>query len=130
MAYLHAIHFSLEEAQSMLAEVIPIVENIRNAKRRLDEIGYDIRGHHFFAGMGTNGTKPYPDEVSKLIKLFRGLTTKGILVKDMDRGLIDFPAIRPNGDEVYLCYMLGEKTIEYWHGIEDGFSGRQHVDSL
>lgn len=64
MAYLHAIHFSLEEAQTMLVEVVSILENIRDAKKRLDAIGYDIRGHHFFAGMGTNGTKPYPDRKS------------------------------------------------------------------
>ena len=130
MAYLHAIHFSLAEARALLAEVIPIVESIRDAKKRLDKVGYDIRGHHFFAGMGTNGTKPYPDDVGRLIQHFRGLTAKGILVKDMERGLIDFPAIRDNGDEVYLCYMLGEKTIEHWHEIDDGFRGRQPIESL
>ena len=130
MAYLHAVHFSLEEARGMLSEIITTLEMIRNAKAKLDAIGYDIRGHHFFTEMGTNGTKPYPDEVNILIDEFRGLTSKGVLIKDMDRGLIDFPTIRPNGEEVYLCYMLGEETINYWHPIEEGYGGRQSVDQL
>ncbi|MGE3801418.1 MAG: DUF2203 domain-containing protein [Candidatus Kapaibacterium sp.] len=130
MAYLHAIHFSLEEARSTLNDILPKVEQMSNAKRKLDSMGYDLRGHHFFAGMGTNGTKPYPDEVNSVIELFRELTAKGVVIKDISRGLIDFPTIRANGEEVYLCYLLGEKEIEYWHGIEDGFAGRQSVEDL
>lgn len=114
----------------MLSEVIPSVSEMSRLKSRLDEAGYDIRGHHFFAGMGTNGTKTYPEEVDRLIRLFRQLTNMGVLVKDIDRGLIDFPSIRESGEEVYLCYLLGESTIDYWHGIEEGFAGRQPVDAL
>jgi hypothetical protein len=48
----------------------------------------------------------------------------GGLVKDLDRGLVDFPARR--GDEdVLLCWQLGEETIEHWHGLEEGFAGRR-----
>ena len=114
----------------MLVEILPMVERMRDAKQKLDEMGYDLRGHHFFTGMGTNGTKPYPEAVDSVITLFRELTSKGILIKDMNRGLIDFPTLRKNGEEAYLCYMLGEETIEFWHGIEDGFAGRQSVEDL
>ena len=51
-------------------------------------------------------------------------------MKDIDTGLVDFPTIRRNGEEVYLCYQLGEEKIEYWHRIEDGFPGRQKVETL
>ena len=130
MNYLHSVHFTLDEAKKILPEVIPVLEQLSGLKAHLDASGYDIRGHHFFAEMGTNGTKPYPDDVNRLIDLFKELTSRGVLVKDMNRGLIDFPSIRSNGEEVYLCYLLGEPTIEYWHRVQDGFAGRQSVEQL
>ena len=52
----------------------------------------------------------------------------GVLVKDLDTGLIDFPTLR-DGHEVYLCWKLGEgERIQWWHEIEDGFAGRQPLD--
>lgn len=48
----------------------------------------------------------------------------GGLVKDLDRGLVDFPA-RRGGEDVLLCWQLGEETIEHWHGVEEGFAGRK-----
>lgn len=130
MNYLHNVHFTLEEARTTLIDLIPQLERIKALKSKLDTMGYDIRGHHFFAGMGTNGTKPYPDEVNQLIEGFRAVTAKGVLMKDMDTGLVDFPALRSNGDEVYLCFRLGEPTIEYWHEVEEGFAGRHPVTLL
>ncbi len=130
MDYQHNVHFTLQEAREVLIPLIPELEKIRDLKRKLDAMGYDIRGHHFFAGMGTNGTKPYPDEVNELIERFRSVTGRGVLVKDMETGLVDFPALRANGREVYLCFRLGEPTIEYWHEIEEGFAGRHPVELL
>jgi hypothetical protein len=50
----------------------------------------------------------------------------GVQVKDLDRGLIDFPARHPARDEtVLLCWQLGEEAVEYWHGLEEGFAGRK-----
>ena len=49
------------------------------------------------------------------------------LVKDLDSGLIDFPTLF-RGDEVYLCWKLGESGIGFWHKIEDGFPGRKPID--
>ncbi|MBM2840365.1 MAG: hypothetical protein HW412_893, partial [Bacteroidetes bacterium] len=58
------------------------------------------------------------------------LDARGIVVKGIDEGLIDFPHIRPNGEEVYLCWKLGEDDILSWHRIEDGFTGRKSIDQL
>jgi hypothetical protein len=49
----------------------------------------------------------------------------GVIVKDADRGLVDFPALRENGEEVLLCWQVGEDEIAYWHGLEEGFAGRK-----
>lgn len=49
---------------------------------------------------------------------------RGIVLRDLDRGLIDFPAIRDER-EVYLCWIEGEPDIEYWHDLDAGYAGRQ-----
>jgi hypothetical protein len=52
----------------------------------------------------------------------------GCLVKDLDIGLIDFPTLL-KGQEVYLCWKLGESGIQFWHGIQEGFQGRKSIDA-
>jgi len=54
------------------------------------------------------------------------INTHGAEVKDLDEGLIDFPALR-HGETVLLCWKLGEDEIRYWHYVEDGFAGRQEL---
>lgn len=51
----------------------------------------------------------------------------GCLIKDLDIGLVDFPTLF-HGNEVYLCWKLGETAIEFWHGVEEGFRGRKPID--
>jgi len=51
----------------------------------------------------------------------------GCLVKDLDIGLIDFPTLF-HGQEVYLCWKLGESGIRFWHGVQEGFRGRKAID--
>ncbi len=50
------------------------------------------------------------------------------LVKDLDIGLIDFPTLF-RGEEVYLCWKLGESGIRFWHGVSEGFRGRKAIDT-
>jgi hypothetical protein len=52
----------------------------------------------------------------------------GCLLKDLDIGLIDFPTLF-QGEEVYLCWKLGEQGIHFWHGVAEGFGGRKPIDS-
>jgi hypothetical protein len=52
----------------------------------------------------------------------------GCLVKDLDIGLIDFPTLF-QGEEVYLCWRLGETGIQFWHGVSEGFRGRKPIDA-
>jgi hypothetical protein len=51
----------------------------------------------------------------------------GCVVKDLDMGLLDFPTLF-KGREVYLCWKLGEPSISYWHGVDEGFAGRKEID--
>jgi hypothetical protein len=51
----------------------------------------------------------------------------GVQIKDVESGLLDFPALR-EGADVLLCWRVGEDAVEWWHGLEDGFAGRRPVD--
>jgi hypothetical protein len=60
-------------------------------------------------------------------RLLGALEEAGIMIRDIDRGLIDFPAIRDER-EVYLCWELGEDEITHWHELDSGYRGRQPLD--
>ena len=130
MSHLHQRHFSLADARRTLAETAPLVEELVSLKQKLDERGYDIYRHQYFGGTVPNGEKVYPPEVERLVAVAQELDARGILIKDIDQGLIDFPHIRQDGEEVYLCWKLGEKDIGYWHRIPDGLAGRRSVEEL
>jgi len=65
--------------------------------------------------------------VTQLQKAVNQIQATGCLVKDLDEGLVDFPTLR-DGEEVYLCWKLGEERIAYWHGMEEGFAGRKPLE--
>jgi hypothetical protein len=55
------------------------------------------------------------------------LEEAGVVVKDLDIGLVDFPTLY-RGEEVYLCWRMDEPDIDYWHGVHEGFAGRKEID--
>ena len=127
---LHDRHFSLEEALKFLTRLHALVRKLVELKRELDQKGWNVYRHQYFGGRGPNGDRPYPPEVNTVITLVRELDTHGVLLRDMDRGLIDFPHLRVDSEEEYLCWMLGEDSISYWHRVEEGCAGRRHVSEL
>ena len=127
---LHSVHFSVEQAIKLIEELKPLVEEMTGLKKILDEKNYDIYRHEYFGGMGPNGTGAFPVEMERLIEIIKKIASSGVLIKNIDNGLIDFPHIRKNGEEVYLCWKLGENTLEYWHLIQGGFSGRKNLREL
>ena len=65
--------------------------------------------------------------VQRLKEALEKIQELGCLVKDLDVGLIDFPTLF-HGEEVYLCWKLGETGIGFWHGVHEGFRGRKPID--
>ena len=63
-----------------------------------------------------------------LRQTLESLQELGCLIKDLDTGLVDFPTLY-RGQEVYLCWKLGEEGIAWWHGTEEGFTGRKPIDA-
>ena len=99
-------------------------------KQRIDERGFDVYRHEYFGGTGPNGERYFPRELERLVEILRAFDSLGILVKGIDVGLIDFPHIRANGEEVYLCFRAGEADIVAWHTIEGGYAGRRPISEL
>jgi hypothetical protein len=122
--------YSLEEAQSTLPSILPKVAEMAELKATLDQKGWDVNKHQYLGGMGPNGQKVFPPQMERLVAILKELNEVGIEVKDLNKGLVDFPHRRENGEVVYLCYVLGEPKIQAWHTIEGGFRGRQPLDSL
>lgn len=126
----HRKHFSLEEARQALADVYPVLQKIIDLKAKIDELGFPVYQHQYFGGLGPNGHGPYPPELESLVKRIKQLEKEGIQVKGLEPILLDFPYIRDNDEEVYLCWHAGEPEIAYWHRIPDGFAGRQPIEHL
>jgi hypothetical protein len=125
---IHDRHFTLEEANALLAEIEPQLRRLREARDRLT----DTEAHEALSGAAPgNGGGQHGRGVGEAFlevrELLGELLGLGIVVRDVDRGLIDFPAIR-DAREVYLCWQFGEGGIAYWHELEAGFSGRQPLD--
>jgi len=121
--------FTLAEAQSLLPRVRSLLAEI-GAKwdhmRKLNPEVQKARDKASFDGYSQSGVE-YIESVSQLMFLIHQIKDMGVLLKDADRGLCDFPYLR-QGRVVYLCWQLGEDQIRYWHDIETGFAGREPLD--
>jgi hypothetical protein len=121
----HSRHYSLDEATSLLPRVAELLERMRAARDRLG----DAEAHAALAEAGqTNGGGEPGKTVSRgfleLRELMLELREREIVLRDLDRGLVDFPALR-EGREIYLCWEEGEPAIGFWHEPEAGFAGRR-----
>jgi hypothetical protein len=128
--YLHQKHFTLDEARRELTSVHALASKLVELKTQLDAKGWDVYRHQYFGGRGPNGDGSFPVQMETLVEIVKGFEERGIIVKGIEQGLIDFPHVRGNGEEVYLCWKVGEDDIHFWHRIEDGFVGRKHVQEL
>ena len=82
--------------------------------------------------VGNGGNRALSNMVQdfeKLDGLVHQILDTGVLIKDVNIGLLDFPALR-NGLEVYLCWQYGEDDIAYWHEVDAGFAGRQPINTF
>jgi hypothetical protein len=126
--------FTIEEAQELLdSRVREMVEELVSERRRSRDLEHAWNA--IVIAIGSNGGNYQRSEVidlrERLQKLHEALretlaelADMGIQVKDVDRGLIDFPAI-VDGQDALLCWQVGEPRIGYWHTPEDGFAGRR-----
>jgi hypothetical protein len=98
------------------------LEAANEALPRVRELLARMREAATAADTATNGQRA--PATARLQDALDALTSEGIVVRDVTRGLIDFPAETAAGDDYYLCWLDGEDEIEWWHWIEAGFAGR------
>jgi hypothetical protein len=120
--------FTIEEANSLLSSVRPIVKSIQRSHRRV--ISFSTTARHAAEGAesGGGGMPQGPKYARLLVDLSLGtgqLESLGVQLKDYSQGLIDFPSMR-DGRVVLLCWKADEgDELEWWHDLEAGFGGRQ-----
>jgi hypothetical protein len=122
---MHERHYSIEQANAAMGWVRERIERMRAARKQLGD--EEARAALADAAPTNGGGEPgmvvseaFLDLRNALIEL----NEMDIVLRDLERGLFDFPALR-DGDEVYLCVEDGEDEIGYWHDIEAGYGGRQ-----
>jgi len=122
---LHERHFTVAEANAELGRIEPMLVALREAKSELldDEAREALTEASTTNGGGDPG-KQVGEAFLMVRRILAELNEAGIVVRDVDRGLIDFPAVL-DGEEVYLCWHLGEDEIEFFHDLESGYGGRQ-----
>lgn len=121
--------FTLAEAQNLIPRLRSFLEEISEEWTRIQEMHPEIqkaRDNAPFDGFSRLGVV-YVESVSHLMLVVNQIREMGILIKDVDKGLCDFPYMR-HGRIVYLCWQLGEDSIQYWHDVEAGFAGREPLD--
>jgi hypothetical protein len=98
---------------------------LREAQARLTE--QEVR-EALVDASPTNGGGEHGKQVGEAFVVLRAgvaeFAERGIVLRDLDRGLIDFPAVR-DGREIYLCWVDGEDDIDFWHDLDAGYAGRQ-----
>ena len=124
----HSRHYTLEEASALLPWVGEQLERLRSARDRLGDL--DARAALAATGQANGGGdagKVVSEGFLELREMMLELGEREIVLRDLDRGLIDFPSIR-DGEEVYLCWLEGEDEIGFWHEPDAGFAGRRRLD--
>jgi hypothetical protein len=128
--------FTVEEANEALAEVRPLAERMVEGRQALAKTTEELE--HLHQTIGSNGGDLSPQEVQELYDragrealevagCVDAIGKLGVQVKDLDQGLVDFPA-RLDGEDVLLCWHVGEDEIRYWHGVDEGFAGRKPLE--
>ena len=119
-------HFTVEEARSCLPDLRRQFEKIHALYAELNELQTMFQKVQELVRMNGHAPKEtgFEDRALALKAIVQEIAEAGVEIKDISRGLVDFPHWR-DGEEVFLCWELGEEDLLFWHRIEDGYGGRQ-----
>jgi hypothetical protein len=115
--------FSLDEANAALPDLRAALARMREARQVILRSAERVQ-----ASVAMNGGGPEGQEYSEAMSLLRDeverISAEGIILRDVETGLVDFPSER-EGRLVYLCWRLGEDDVAFWHDVDAGFPGRR-----
>ena len=129
--------FTLDEARAALPAVGKSIREAVQAKTRYqqaEKVLQDLAQRILMMGgisVDTASTEAwktqYDSNAQALKNAMERIEEMGVLIKDLDIGLVDFPTLF-RGEEVYLCWRMDEPDIDHWHGVHEGFAGRKPID--
>ncbi len=126
--------FSPEKANALIPVLAPLIEELWGKRRdlaiKLLEQDPALRKAGGRAGPSTaerrGETRRCTELKADVVRIINRIEAYGCVVKDMDLGLLDFPALR-DGRPVYLCWKAGEPSVTHWHGTEEAFGDRKSL---
>jgi len=124
-------YFTLQEANETLIAIRPWMDEIQKIRQKVLARQPDVWPvvQRAAGNGGSQAASQLVEEFARLDALVHQIQDTGALFKDINLGLLDFPAMK-EGREVYLCWKYGEHDIEFWHEIEAGYAGRQPIDNF
>lgn len=124
-------YFSLEQANAAIQAIRPLLAEIHEIRSRILANRPELwQAMERAAGNGGSAELTrMASEFERLDQLVHQILDTGAEIKDLSSGLLDFRALR-NDREVYLCWKMDEPEVLYWHDLEAGFGGRQHIETF
>lgn len=124
----HGRHFTREEANLLLPRLKEMLLRLRSSKDELtDAEAHEALSEAAPANGGGEPGRRVGMAFLEVRRLLGAIEESGIVLRDIDRGLVDFPAVI-DGREVYLCWELGEDEVAFWHSLDSGYRGREPLD--
>ena len=124
----YTTHYTREEARALLPQIRTWLKGLESCRESLTKQDEKLAALRTEAGdLGGKLVNRWARTLAEARSLLLEFSSREIEIKDLSRGLIDFPAII-DGKEVYLCWENGEDDIEFWHDLEAGYAGRTPID--
>lgn len=117
--------YSVEEANELLPHLAPALVELRSKWDLAVEIRSTIT-HSAGTNGGSAKRERWARTLARVQELLARFEAWEVIVRDIEEGLVDFPGI-VDGREAYLCWKLGEPSVQYWHPPETGIAGRQRL---
>ena len=127
MAFQFKKHYTVEQARQLMAEIRKRLTELNHLRDRVTKADQRFTQLHATGcDLGGSSVNEWIQDLCRMRENLYWFESREIQIKDLDRGLIDFPALM-SGREVFLCWEQDEDDIEFWHDLETGFAGRERL---
>ena len=127
MKHTYTKHYTRDEARALLPQIRLWLQRLNELRQQLEKM--DKRLSSLMSGgddVGGEQVNRWVRLMADMQKLLVEFQRRQIMVKDLERGLIDFPAI-VGGREVFLCWEQDDEDVEFWHDLDSGYAGRERL---
>ena len=127
MAHHFKRHYTRDEARALLPEIRGWLDALLELSRELESLDRKLsKALGLGDDLGGSMVNTWVRTLARCRMILQEFKIREIMIKDVERGLIDFPAFI-GGREVFLCWEKGEDDIEFWHDVDTGYSGRERL---